>query len=208
MPHLAPRVVLSAAALLLAASPAVAVDFVRETVPHKWLERFTPEDLPAQKYPAYFDDFDKARFQSFTGRYKLSLLTLRKVKDPKPEQKAQLAIVRADSLSALGRWQQAVEAVSDPALADDPAVRVRRAKVLAGLGQAGRGQGAARADQSRPTPTPSTPITFSASSTNRSATFGRCEEGVLAGSSPSRRTTSPSGSRPPATRRSRARPTS
>src|SRR5215211_1546760 len=85
-----------------------AVDFVRETVPHKWLERFVPEDLPEQKYPAYFNDFDKARFQSFTGRYKLSLITLRKYKEPKPEELTQLALVRADSLSALGRWQHAL----------------------------------------------------------------------------------------------------
>jgi tetratricopeptide (TPR) repeat protein len=137
MPHLARHIVLSASALLLAATPAAAVDFVRETVPHKWIERFIPEDLPEQKYPAYFNEFDKARFQSFTGRYKLSLLTLRKYKEPKPEELPQLALVRADSLSALGRWQQAMEAVSDPKVADRPEIKVRRAKVLADSGKPG-----------------------------------------------------------------------
>src|SRR4051812_1218277 len=111
MPHLARRIISSTVALLLIGSPALAVDFVRDTAPHKWIERFVPEDLPEQKYPSYFNDLDKARFQSFTGRYKLSLMTLRKFKDPKPEELPQIAIIRADSNSALGRWQQALEAV-------------------------------------------------------------------------------------------------
>src|SRR5688500_14899921 len=137
MPHLARRIVLSASALagLVASGPALAVDFVRETVPHKWIERFVPEDLPEQKYPAYFNDFDKAKFQSFTGRYKLSLITLRKYKDPKPEELVPIALVRAESLSALGRWQQATEALSEPAVADKPEIRVRKAKVLADSGK-------------------------------------------------------------------------
>src|SRR4051794_32396270 len=105
MPTDARHIVLFSSALASLASPAFAVDFVRDSVPHKWIERFMPEDLPEQTYPAYFNDYDKAKFQSFTGRYKLSLMTLRKYKNPKPEELSQLAIIRADSLSALGRWQ-------------------------------------------------------------------------------------------------------
>jgi cellulose synthase operon protein C len=121
--------------LTLFASPALGVDFVRDTIPHKWVERFMPEELPERKHPSYFNEFDKAKFQSFTGRYKLSLLTLRKYKEPKPEELAQLALVRADSLSALGRWQQALEAVSDPTVAEHPEIKVRKAKVLADWGK-------------------------------------------------------------------------
>src|SRR5687768_14719719 len=124
-------VAIIAAGFLRPAGPSArAGDFVRETAPHKWIERLMPEDLPEQKYPAYFNDFDKAKFQSFTGRYKLSLTTLRKYKDLKPEELPQIALVRADSLSALGRWQQAAETLADPAVADQPEVQVRRAKVL------------------------------------------------------------------------------
>lgn len=133
MPHVARRIALPVIAIAvssLSALPALAVDFVRETIPHKWVERMMPEDLPEQKYPAYFNALDKAKFQSFTGRYKLSLMTLRKHKDPKPEELPVIALVRADSLSALGRWQQAMETLSDPAIAERPEIVVRKAKVL------------------------------------------------------------------------------
>lgn len=123
----------SAAAVAVIVSitqPARAVDFVRETIPHKWVERMMPEDLPEQKYPAYFNALDKAKFQSFTGRYKLSLMTLRKHKDLKPEERPVIALIRADSLSALGRWQQAIETLSDPAIAERPEIVVRKARVL------------------------------------------------------------------------------
>lgn len=134
MPQPARHIVLSAT-ILLAASSTFAADFVRESVPHKWIERFVPEDLPEQKYPAYFNDFDKAKFQSATGRYKLSLITLRKYKAPRPEELPQLALVRADSLSALGRWQQAIETLSDPKVADLPEIKVRKARILADSGK-------------------------------------------------------------------------
>lgn len=137
MLHVPWRIALTGAvvATALSGSAAFAIDFVRETVPHKWVERMMPEDLPEQKYPAYFNALDKARFQAFTGRYKLSLMTLRKHTDPKPEELPQIALVRADSLSALGRWQQALETLSDPAVADRPEIQVRKAKVLAESGK-------------------------------------------------------------------------
>jgi tetratricopeptide (TPR) repeat protein len=136
MPHLARRIVLCATAVLAAvSSTAHAVDFVRDTIPHKWIERFVPEDLPEQKYPSYFNDLDKAKEQSFTGRYKLSLITLGKYKNPKPEELPAIAMIRADSLSALGRFPQAIQMLSDPAVADRPEIKVRRAKVLADSGK-------------------------------------------------------------------------
>src|SRR3954467_12945579 len=135
MAHLARRIVLCATAALAVSSAAHAVDFVRDTIPHKWIERFVPEDLPEQKYPSYFNDLDKAKLQSFTGRYKLSLITLGKYKNPKPEELPQIAMIRADSLSALGRFPQAIQVLSDPSVADRPEIKVRRAKVLADSGK-------------------------------------------------------------------------
>ena len=111
-------------------------DFVRDSVPQKWIEPLLPEQLPELEYPKYFDDFDKAKLQSFTGRYKLSLSTLRNIKDPKPEQKPQVAVIASRSLAALGRWDEALKALSDPAVEADPAVRVRRAEVLTDMGRA------------------------------------------------------------------------
>jgi tetratricopeptide (TPR) repeat protein len=120
--------------MCIAAPAARGVDFVRDSIPQKWIERFMPEDLPEPKYPTYFSEFDKAKFQSFTGRYKLSLITLRKY-EAKPEELHQLALVRADSLSALGRWQQAAETLSNPKIAGRPEIKVRKAKVLADSGK-------------------------------------------------------------------------
>ncbi len=135
MRHLARRIAISATVFCACVPSARAVDFVRDTAPHKWLQRFIPEDLPEQKYPTYFNDLDKARFQAFTGRYKLSLITLKKYKDPKPAERVQVAMIQGDSNSALGRWQQAVEALSEPAVADDPEVRVRKARVMTAWGK-------------------------------------------------------------------------
>ncbi len=135
MTHPVRRIFFVAGVMAATCATANAVDFVRETVPHKWIERFVPEQLPEQKYPAYFNDLDKAKFQAFTGRYKLSLLTLRKYKQPKPEELTALAPVRAESLSALGRWQQATETLSDPAIVDRIEINVRKAQVLADSGK-------------------------------------------------------------------------
>src|SRR3954468_24461279 len=60
--------------------------FVRDSIPQKWIDPMVAENLPALKYPAYYTDLEKARAQWFAGRYKLSLITLRKIKDAKPEQ--------------------------------------------------------------------------------------------------------------------------
>src|SRR5687767_14969331 len=76
--------------------------FLRNTVPQKWIEPLLVEDLPDLTYPAYFNDLDKARLQSATGRYKLSLSTLRKLKDVKPEQLAEVAVIKSTSLGATG----------------------------------------------------------------------------------------------------------
>lgn len=115
--------------------PAFGDDMVRDSVPQKWIEALLPEELPELKYPAYFDDLDKAKAQSFAGRYKLSLHTLARLKDLKPEQAAVVALVRSKSLAALGRADEAMKVVTDAAVADHPEIQVRRAEILAGLGR-------------------------------------------------------------------------
>jgi tetratricopeptide (TPR) repeat protein len=125
-----------AAAFALAAPAAFANDLVDESVPQKWINALLPEDLPELTYPAYYNDFDKAKAQAFAGRYKLSLHTLAKLKDAKPEQAPAVALVKSKSLWALGRTEEALKVVSDLAVADQPEVQVRRAEIL---GDAGRG---------------------------------------------------------------------
>src|SRR3954471_7520560 len=94
-------------------SPASAQDLVRDAIPQKWSEPLLPEQLPPLKYPAYFDDVDKAKAQAHTGRYKLSLATLRKIKEPKPEERVAVALTRGRALAALGRTDEALKALSD-----------------------------------------------------------------------------------------------
>src|SRR3954462_14347016 len=86
-----------AAALL--ASPALAFDWKKESIPEKWVRPLVPEEEKKAKYPAYFGDLDKARAQALAGLYRRSLVTLNKSKDI---DEVEGAIVRATSLAALG----------------------------------------------------------------------------------------------------------
>jgi predicted Zn-dependent protease len=110
-------------------------DLVDDSVPMKWINPLLPEDLPALKYPAYFSDFDKAQAQEFSGRYKQSLFTLRRLKDLKPDQQADAALIKGQALSAMGQWDEAIAALSDAAVKDAPAVQIERAQVLSRLGR-------------------------------------------------------------------------
>src|SRR5439155_4442791 len=60
---------------------------------------------------------------------------LAKLKDVKPEQAPAIALVKSKSLWALGRIDEALRALSDPALADQPQVQVLRAEILADAGR-------------------------------------------------------------------------
>src|SRR2546430_16190787 len=65
------RVVFASLALAaLAPNRAAAYDFIKDSVPNRWIEPLVPEDLPDLKYPSYFNDVDKARAQVQTGRYR------------------------------------------------------------------------------------------------------------------------------------------
>jgi tetratricopeptide (TPR) repeat protein len=112
-------------------------DFVRESIPGKWIAPLLPEDLEKLDYPAYFKDLDKARLESFTGRYKLSLLTLKKAQaaNPPPDP-LQVALIRATSQSALGQKEAALKTLSaDPKISANPKSQILRARILSDLSQ-------------------------------------------------------------------------
>lgn len=123
---------LGAAMNLMAAGAARADDFVDESFPNKWIAPLVPEDLEKLEYPAYFKDFDKAKLEAFTGRYKLSLMTLAKAKDADP---VQAALVRATSLSAIGQKEEAVKALSAEKVSPNPQAQVLKARILSELGR-------------------------------------------------------------------------
>ena len=114
---------------------AKASDLINDSVPMKWIEPLMPEDLPDLAYPQYFRSLDKAQAQAFAGRYKLSLITASHLPDLKPDQLADAALVKGSSLLALGRWDQAINALSDAKVVDDPAVQLERARVLSRMGR-------------------------------------------------------------------------
>src|SRR5256885_1739564 len=88
------------------APPMLGQDLTRRSVPQKWIQPLLPEDLPKMELPNYVSQvaLEKARAESFAGRYKLSLLTLQQAKGANP---VEVALVKVASLSPLGRRQEA-----------------------------------------------------------------------------------------------------
>lgn len=125
----------AAAAATLPAFRAGAQDFVKDTIPQKWIDPYVPEDLPALDFRAYDDDLSKAEQQVFSGRYKLALFNARKIKDPKPELLPRVALVKGRALAARGRYQEAIDALQDAKVADSPDVQVLQAELLSDLGR-------------------------------------------------------------------------
>ncbi|HEX3357824.1 MAG TPA: tetratricopeptide repeat protein [Tepidisphaeraceae bacterium] len=115
-------------------TPAIvaAQDLTRDTIPGKWLDPFLPENLPKLQYPGYATALDRARMEINTGRYKLGLITLKKVGDA---SLAPVAILKATALAETGRRPQAIEVLSQPATADDPHVEILKANLLADDGK-------------------------------------------------------------------------
>ena len=126
------KTILMAACLAVPAAGAAAQDIVRQSVPYVWMDEYVPEKLPELKYPAYFNDLDKARLQAFRGRYKASLITLQKVTQGDP---AEIALVKATALSSIGRKAEAVEALSAAAVAAHPRVQAEKGRILGEMGQ-------------------------------------------------------------------------
>lgn len=126
-----PIVVVTATVLLAAVSFASAYDFVKESPPGRWIDPFVPEELPELTYPSYFTELDKARLQVQRGRYRTALATLAKAK---LEDTADGGLLRATALAALGRSQQAMDALAQPQVVDDPRAHVLLARIQASIG--------------------------------------------------------------------------
>src|SRR6185503_4600851 len=109
-------------------------DFIQQSIPGRWIHPLLPEDLPDLEYPAYFKDLDKAKLEAFTGRYKKALLSLRKAKDADP---VAAAMVKATSLSALGKIDDALKALSAAKVVDQPEAQILRARIVANQGKLG-----------------------------------------------------------------------
>jgi len=123
-------------ALAITAAPALCADFTRDAVPGKWIAPLVPEQLPPLKYPAYFTNFEKAKQQVWTGRYKLALQSLYSIKPTdKGSDPASYASLKAQALAALGRNDEALAVLSDPAVSDTPQVQIDRAVLLSDMGK-------------------------------------------------------------------------
>jgi len=112
-------------------------DLVKSSIPTKWMDRFLPEKLPKMDLPDYVknDPLLKARSEAFAGRYKQALLTLNKVKDAAGDKQVEVALIRWTALAPLGRLDEALNALSQPAIADNVPVAVARARLLADMGK-------------------------------------------------------------------------
>jgi len=126
---------LAIVAVMLSSWPARGQELVRDSAPMKWIEPLLPEDLAPLTFPDYYNDLDKAQAQCFSGRYKLALISLSKLKDLKGEQRVDGAAIKGEALTALGRFEEAVKALSDEQVTNEPAVQVQRAQTLARMGK-------------------------------------------------------------------------
>jgi tetratricopeptide (TPR) repeat protein len=121
--------------VFVSAEVARGYDLIEDSVPMKWIEPVLPEDLPDLKYPAYFNDLDKAQAQEFAGRYKLSLISISHLKNVKEDQRADVALIKGKALAALGRADEALAALSDNAVKNNPDIQIEKVQILL---QAGR----------------------------------------------------------------------
>lgn len=114
--------------------PARAADFSDDLIPHRWINRFAPEDVAEPNYPDYNknDNLEKAKAQLSAGQYRRALVTINRAKNPDP---IAAAIIRGKALDAIGRKEKALQVLSDSAVAQDPAVQVLKAHVLGELGK-------------------------------------------------------------------------
>ncbi len=120
------------------ATPTHAADFSSDTIPGKWIHPLMPEALPPLQSPAYFNTFDKARQQVWTGRYKLALQTLADIKPTdKGADAGTLAELKSQALIGVGRDDEALQVLSDPAVMNLPRIQISRAVLLGFTGHPG-----------------------------------------------------------------------
>lgn len=91
--------------------------------PRTWIAQLLPEDLPPLEHPQYATALDRARLESFTGRYRKSLYTLHGMKDADP---VEVARIKARSLASLGRRDEALALLT----AEAPQTQQLRIEIL------------------------------------------------------------------------------
>jgi tetratricopeptide (TPR) repeat protein len=124
--------VVSSVCLLCAGVAVAQSTLTRNIIPNEWLNPVMPEDLPKLSHPAYTDGLDHARAEAFSGRYKKSLQTLMVIAEGAANP-VEVALVKGTALSALGRQDEALAALSAAKVSDDPRAQVMRCQILCQL---------------------------------------------------------------------------
>src|SRR5580698_8921532 len=122
-----------AGGLLVAVSVARGGSYDDQTIPGKWLKPLVPEQAEEPQYPDYDKNsgLDKAWDQCWAGQYRRALVTLEGVKKGKA---IRIAMIRGECQLALGRYNDALTTLGNPAVADDPGIQTLRARVMAAQG--------------------------------------------------------------------------
>ncbi|MGA2441498.1 MAG: tetratricopeptide repeat protein [Tepidisphaeraceae bacterium] len=111
-----------------------------QTIPGKWLRPLLPEQVEEPQYPDYDKSsaLAKAQDQYWAGQYRRALVTVEgfasTLESVKKGRARQIALLRGQCQLELGRCNDALATLADPALADDPAIQTLRARALAGQG--------------------------------------------------------------------------
>jgi tetratricopeptide (TPR) repeat protein len=104
-----------------------------KTIPGIWVKPLVPESVDEPQYPDYDKNnaYQKAKDQFWAGQYRRALVTLGNLKKPRP---LDIALLRGESQMILGRYADSLATLSDPAVAQNPAAIVLKARVLAAQG--------------------------------------------------------------------------
>jgi cellulose synthase operon protein C len=119
---------------LIGAPLARAGTYDDQTIPGKWIKPLLPESGDEPNYPGYDKNaaIERARDQYWAGQYRRALVTLEPI--AKPKKPVEVAILRAQCDLELGRYDNAMAALGNPAVLNDPAAETLRARVLAAQG--------------------------------------------------------------------------
>lgn len=118
---------------LVAVSTARGGSYDDQTIPGKWIKSLVPEQGNEPDYPEYDKNsaVDKAWDQYWGGQYRRALVTLESAKKTKP---LRVALIRGQCQLELGRYEDALATLGNPAVADDPQAQTLRARVMAAQG--------------------------------------------------------------------------
>lgn len=122
--------VVAAALAGLMTLSASAVDLEQGAFPGKWIEGYLPEKMAKVESPSYFSKMECAKQLATLGRYKQALILISQEKLAGPIA----SWAKGYAQLGLGRYDEAIETLSDAALDKDEPARVLLAKVYASRG--------------------------------------------------------------------------